>query len=55
MPGSELIGEEERAAVNAIFDKGAILYRYGLDDSQVSAFEAGIAEKVNTKDDYEIS
>ncbi|MCH7564853.1 MAG: DegT/DnrJ/EryC1/StrS family aminotransferase [Gemmatimonadetes bacterium] len=30
MPGFELIGVEERAAVNELFDDGGILYRYGF-------------------------
>ena len=31
MPGFELIGEEERAAVNEIFDDGGVLFRHGFD------------------------
>lgn len=32
MPGFEVIGEEERAAVNELFDDGGILFRHGFDD-----------------------
>jgi 8-amino-3,8-dideoxy-alpha-D-manno-octulosonate transaminase len=31
MPGFEVIGEEERAAVNELFDDGGILFRHGFD------------------------
>lgn len=31
MPGFEVIGEEERAAVNEVFDDGGILFRHGFD------------------------
>lgn len=31
MPGFELVGEEERAAVNEVFDEGGILFRHGFD------------------------
>ncbi len=31
MPGYEIIGEEEREAVNAVFDSGGCLFRYGFD------------------------
>jgi 8-amino-3,8-dideoxy-alpha-D-manno-octulosonate transaminase len=55
MPGSELIGEEERRAVNEIFDSGAMLYRYGLDDSKVQAFEQEFAKKVGAKYAYAVS
>jgi len=31
MPGFELVGDEERAAVNEVFDEGGILFRHGFD------------------------
>ncbi|MBI4439669.1 DegT/DnrJ/EryC1/StrS family aminotransferase [Candidatus Woesearchaeota archaeon] len=54
MPGWELIGEEERAAVNDVFDKGGVLYRYGLDAKRQKIFrvdelEKQIAKRVNAK------
>ena len=38
MPGYELVGEEERKAVNEIFDNGGVLYRYGLNDKRKNIF-----------------
>lgn len=55
MPGFELIGKEEQAAVNEIFEKSnGVLYRYGLDDRRgkifrVADFENKLAEKVGSK------
>ncbi|MDI6732077.1 MAG: DegT/DnrJ/EryC1/StrS family aminotransferase, partial [Candidatus Margulisbacteria bacterium] len=54
MPGFELIGEEEKQAVIEVFDKGGVLYRYGLnakrqDIFRVDEFEKKIAEKVGVK------
>lgn len=54
MPGFELIGEEEKQAVMEVFDKGGVLYRYGLnakrqDIFRVDEFEKMIAEKVGVK------
>ncbi len=54
MPGFELIGEEEKQAVAEIFDKGGVLYRYGLDAKRqnifrVNDFENEIAKKVGAK------
>ncbi len=54
MPGFELIGEEEKQAVIDIFDKGGVLYRYGLntkrqDIFRVDLFEKEIARKVGSK------
>ena len=54
MPGWELIGQEEKEAVTDIFDKGGVLYRYGLDAKRqnifrVLDFEKKIAEKVGSK------
>src|SRR3989338_6129180 len=54
MPGFELIGEEEKQAVLDVFDKGGVLYRYGLDARRqnifrVDTFEKKIAEKVGAK------
>lgn len=54
MPGFELIGEEEKRAVDDVFDKGGVLYRYGLNEKRqnifrVNDFEEKIAEKVGAK------
>ena len=54
MPGFELIGEEEKKACMDIFDKGGVLYRYGLNSKRqdifrVDDFEKKIAEKVGVK------
>jgi 8-amino-3,8-dideoxy-alpha-D-manno-octulosonate transaminase len=51
VPGFELLGEEEKMAVNELFDKGAVLYRYGLNAKRrnifrVDEFEKEIAKKV---------
>ncbi|MBP7088037.1 MAG: DegT/DnrJ/EryC1/StrS family aminotransferase [Candidatus Omnitrophica bacterium] len=54
MPGFELIGEEEKQAVAEVFDKGGVLYRYGLNAKRqnifrVDEFEKKIAQKVGSK------
>ena len=54
MPGHELIGEEEKKSVEEIFNKGGVLYRYGLDDRRqhifrVDELEKEIAKKVGVK------
>src|SRR5208282_4147264 len=54
MPGYELIGDEEKKAVLEVFEKGGVLYRYGLDQRRenifrVSEFEKRIAQKVGAK------
>jgi 8-amino-3,8-dideoxy-alpha-D-manno-octulosonate transaminase len=54
MPGFELIGNEERKAINDVFDRGGILYRYGLNQRRqnifkVEEFEKEIAKKVNSR------
>jgi len=54
MPGFELIGKEEKGAVDQVFDKGGVLYRYGLDARRknifrVDKFEQEIAKKVDVK------
>lgn len=54
MPGFELMGKEERDAVNEVFDRGGILYRYGFDEMRghvfrVAEFEAAFAEKVGAR------
>jgi 8-amino-3,8-dideoxy-alpha-D-manno-octulosonate transaminase len=54
MPGYELIGKEERDAVNDVFDKGGVLYRYGYADRRqnifrVDNFEKAFAEKFGVK------
>lgn len=53
MPGYELIGKEEKDAVDEVFDKGGVLYRYGLDAKRqgifrVDLFEKEIAQKVGS-------
>lgn len=54
MPGFELIGEEERAALNEIFDDGGILFRHGFDAMRkgrfrVIEFEKAFAEKLGAR------
>lgn len=54
MPGFEVIGDEERAAVNDVFDRGGILYRYGFNEKRrnifrVDEFEKEIAERVGSR------
>lgn len=45
MPGFELIGEEERAAVNEVFDNGGALFRYGFDFMRNGSFKVVEFEK----------
>ena len=54
MPGFELVGKEERDAVNEVFDRGGVLYRYGWDDRRqsiyrVDDFERAFADKFGAK------
>jgi len=54
MPGFELIGEEEKRAVVEVFERGGVLYRYGLNDRRqnifrVDEFEKKIAEKLGVR------
>lgn len=54
MPGFELISKEEKEAVNEVFDKGGVLYRYGLDERRqhifrVNDLEREIAKEVGAK------
>lgn len=55
MPGFEVIGEEERAAVNEIFDDGGVLFRHGFDALRRSGrfrvveFERAVAKYLGTK------
>ena len=54
MPGFELIGDEERAAVNELFDDGGILFRHGWDAQRkgryrVLEFERAFAEYCGVK------
>lgn len=49
MPGYELMGPEEQAAVNDVFERGSVLFRYGFEARRggifrVAAFERGFAE-----------
>lgn len=51
MPGFEVIGEEEKRAVDEVFDTGGVLYRYGFDAKRngiyrVDRFEERFAEKM---------
>ena len=52
MPGWEIIGEEERRAVNEVFDNGAVLFRQsfaGLRNNiyKVKEFEAAFAKHLD--------
>lgn len=54
MPGFEVIGKEERDAVNEVFDRGGVLYRYGWDDKRqriyrVDNFEKDFASRFGVK------
>jgi 8-amino-3,8-dideoxy-alpha-D-manno-octulosonate transaminase len=54
MPGWEVIGEEERAAVNEVFDHGGVLYRYGWADKRenifrVDEFERQFADRMGVR------
>lgn len=54
MPGFEVIGEEERRAVNEIFDDGGILFAHGFDAMRngrfrVREFERAFAERMGVK------
>lgn len=39
MPGHEIFGEDERRAVNEVFDNGAVLFRHGFDEKRKGAFK----------------
>ncbi len=54
MPGFELVGKEERDAINELFDDGGILFAHGFDAIRngryrVREFEKAFAEKVGVK------
>ena len=54
MPGFELIGKEEKEVVDEVFNKGGVLYRYGLDQKRqfiyrVNDFEKEVAQRINKK------
>ena len=54
MPGFELIGEEERRAVNELFDDGGILFAHGFDSMRneryhVREFEKNFADYLGVK------
>lgn len=54
MPGYELMGEEEKQAVLEIFEKGGVLYRYGLADRRqnifrVDNFEKALAQRLGVR------
>ena len=51
MPGFELIGDEERQAVNRLFDDGAVLFAHGFDKLRngryhVREFESKFAKRM---------
>lgn len=51
MPGFEVIGKEEQDAVNDVFNRGGVLYRYGWADKRqniyrVDEFEQAFAKKM---------
>ncbi|MBI4331619.1 MAG: DegT/DnrJ/EryC1/StrS family aminotransferase [Chloroflexi bacterium] len=45
MPGFELIGDEERAAINEIFDRGGVLFRYGFEAQRKNVFKVAEFER----------
>lgn len=51
MPGAELIEKEELDEIKDVFDKGGVLYRYGLPEarSKVRQFEKEFQRKLNVK------
>lgn len=50
MPGFELIGAEERAAINSVFDSGGgILFRYGFDAARNNSFKVRAFEEAFAK------
>lgn len=53
MPGHEVIGEEERRAVNDVFDRGGVLYPSGFDERRegrylIEEFEEAVADRIGT-------
>lgn len=50
MPGFELMGEDERAALNGLFDEGGILFAHGFQGMRkkfhIREFEAAVASKL---------
>ena len=54
MPGFEVIGAEERAQVNEVFDRGGVLFRHGFDALRnecykVREFEQEFARKMGVE------
>ena len=53
MPGFELIGEDERKALNTLFDEGGILFAHGFQGMRkkyhVREFESMVAAKLETQ------
>ena len=54
MPGFELIGEEERQAINELFDDGGVLFAHGFDNMRngryrVREFEQAFADYLGVK------
>ena len=59
MPGFEVIGKEERKAVNKIFDEGGVLFAHGFESLRknfhVRLFEKKICKKFNCKHGLAVS
>jgi 8-amino-3,8-dideoxy-alpha-D-manno-octulosonate transaminase len=53
VPGFEVIGDEERAAVNELFDEGGILFAHGFDAMRkhfhVREFEQALADRLGAR------
>ncbi len=54
MPGFEVIGKEEQSAVNDLFERGGVLYRYGWHDQRqgiyrVDEFEREFSRKMGVR------
>jgi len=45
MPGFELFGQEEQTAVEDVFKRGGILFRYGFDKERRSVFKVAGFER----------
>lgn len=54
MPGFEIIGDEERQAVNEVFERSAVLLRFGFDEARrqvfkVKEFETAFATRLGVR------
>ena len=47
MPGFELIGEEERAALNELMDEGGVLFAHGFGPMRKTLSCSGIRSSVS--------